>query len=226
MQLAFNFINFQTFCNMTIKTFTFNPFQENTYLVYDESGEALIIDAGCVFDAERQELKKFITDNNLTLKRIINTHLHLDHQFGNKFLFDTYDIKPEGGEEDEIQLVNVGAKARSFGFQFDEEAQQLGGYIIEKQEINVGNFSFIALHVPGHSAGSMAFYSEKESVLFSGDVLFKGSIGRSDLPGGDYATLITSITKKLLPLPDSTVVYSGHGPSTTIGYEKMYNPFL
>jgi hydroxyacylglutathione hydrolase len=211
---------------MTIKTFTFNPFQENTYLVYDETGETLIIDAGCVFDAERQQLKKFITDNNLTLKRIINTHLHLDHQFGNKFLFDTYGIKPESAKEDEFQLDNVGAKARSFGFQFDEEAQQLGGYIIENQEIKVGNFSLVALHVPGHSPGSMAFYTEKEGILFSGDVLFHSSIGRSDLPGGDYATLITSITKKLLPLPDSTVVYCGHGPFTTIGFEKKNNPFL
>lgn len=211
---------------MTIKTFTFNSFQENTYLVFDETNEAVVIDAGCISDAEKQALKKFIEDNALTLKRVINTHLHLDHQFGNKFLYNTYGILPEAGKEDEYLLENVVAQARSFGFTVDEEAQKLGGYIADQQDIKFGDSTFISLHVPGHSPGSMAFYSEKEGVLFAGDVLFRGSIGRTDLPKGDYATLILSITKKLLPLPDSTVVYSGHGSTTTIGYEKKNNPFL
>ena len=211
---------------MTIKTFTFNPFQENTYLVYDETNEAILIDAGCILETEKQLLKRFIEDNKLTLKRVINTHLHLDHQFGNKFLFNTYGIKPEAEKEDEYLLDNVINQARSFGFTVDEEAQTLGGYITENQEIKFGNSTFIALHVPGHSPGSLAFYSEKEGVLFVGDVIFRGSIGRTDLPKGDYATLILSITKKLLPLPDSTVIYSGHGPTTTIGYEKQNNPYL
>ena len=211
---------------MTIKTFTFNPFQENTYLVYDETNEAIIIDAGCILEAEKQVLKRFIEDNKLILKRVINTHLHLDHQFGNKFLYNTYGIKPEAAKEDEYLLDNVVAQAHSFGISADETAQSLGGYIIENQEIKFGNSSFIALHVPGHSPGSLAFYSQKEGVLFSGDVLFRGSIGRTDLPKGDYATLILSITKKLFPLPDSTVIYSGHGPTTTIGYEKKNNPYL
>ena len=211
---------------MTIKTFTFNPFQENTYLVYDETNEAILIDAGCILETEKQLLKRFIEDNKLTLKRVINTHLHLDHQFGNKFLYNTYGIKPEAEKEDEYLLDNVINQARSFGFTVDEEAQTLGGYITENQEIKFGNSSFIALHVPGHSPGSLAFYSKKEGVLFSGDVIFRGSIGRTDLPKGDYATLILSITQKILPLPDSTVIYSGHGPTTTIGYEKQNNPFL
>lgn len=211
---------------MTIKTFTFNPFQENTYLLFDETNEAVIVDAGCIFDAEKQALKKYIEDNNLTVKRIINTHLHLDHQFGNKFLFQTYGIKPEACLEDEFLLETVVAQARSFGFPMDEEAETLGKYIVEDQEIKFGNSSLKAIHVPGHSPGSMAFYSEKEGILISGDVLFQGSIGRTDLPKGDYATLILSITKKLLTLPDSTVVYCGHGPTTTIGSEKINNPFL
>ena len=211
---------------MTIKTFTFNPVQENTYLVYDETNEAVIIDAGCVTDTEKQALKKFIEDNGLTLKRVLNTHLHFDHQFGNKFLSDTYGIKPEACKEDEYLLDDVVAHVRSFGLDVKEEAQAIGEYIIENQEIKFGISAFIALHVPGHSPGSMAFYSEKDGVLFAGDVLFRGSIGRTDLPKGDYATLIRSITNKLLPLPDSTVVYSGHGPSTTIGFEKKNNPFL
>jgi len=211
---------------MTIKTFTFNPIQENTYLVYDETNEAVVIDAGCITDAEKNELKQFIDDNNLTLKRVLNTHLHFDHQFGNRFLYTTYGIKPEAGKEDEYLLENVVSQARSFGLSTGEEAQPLGGYITDQQEIKFGNSSFIAFHVPGHSPGSMALYAEKEGVVFSGDVLFRGSIGRTDLPKGDYATLIQSITNKLLPLPDSTVVYSGHGPSTTIGFEKKNNPFL
>ena len=211
---------------MTIKTFTFNPFQENTYLVFDETNEAILIDAGCITDAEKQLLKLFIEDSNLNLKRLINTHLHLDHQFGNKFIFNTFGIKPEACVEDEYLLENVVAQARSFGFQVEEEAQLLGGYIIENQDIKFGNSSLKAIHVPGHSPGSMAFYSEKEGVLFAGDVLFYASIGRTDLPKGDYATLILSITKKLLTLPDSTVIYSGHGPTTTIGNEKTNNPYL
>ncbi len=211
---------------MTIKTFTFNPFQENTYLLYDETNEAVVVDAGCIFEPEKQQLKKFIEDNKLTLKRIINTHLHLDHQFGNRFLYETFGLKPEACVEDEFLLEDVISKAKAFGFPMDEEAQPLGNYIIENQEINFGNSTLKAIHVPGHSPGSMAFYSEKDEVLFSGDVLFRGSIGRTDLVKGDYATLILSITRKLLPLPDLTVVYSGHGPSTTIGYEKVNNPYL
>jgi len=160
------------------------------------------------------------------LKRVLNTHLHFDHQFGNKFLFTTYGIKPEAGKEDEYLLENVIAQTRSFGMAVDEEAQSLGGYITDNQEIKFGNTTLVALHVPGHSPGHMAFYDQKDGILFAGDVLFRGSIGRTDLPKGDYATLILSITNKLLPLPDSTVVYSGHGPSTTIGFERKNNPFL
>ncbi|MBP7612349.1 MAG: MBL fold metallo-hydrolase [Paludibacter sp.] len=211
---------------MTIKTFTFNPFQENTYLVFDETNDAVIIDAGCLQAGEKQVLKRFIEDNKLTIKRVLNTHLHLDHQFGNKFLFDTYGIAPEACIEDEFLLENVVAQARSYGFPVTEEAQPLGAYITENQEINFGNSSLKAIHAPGHSPGSMVLYSEKDGVMFAGDVLFQGSIGRTDLPKGDYASLILAITKKLLVLPDSTVVYCGHGPSTTIGYEKKNNPYL
>ena len=211
---------------MTIKTFTFNPFQENTYLVFDETNEAVIIDAGCLQAGEKQVLTRFIEDNKLTLKRVLNTHLHLDHQFGNKFLFDTYGIAPEACIEDEFLLENVVAQARSYGFPVTEEAQPLGDYITENQEITFGNSSLKAIHAPGHSPGSMVLYSEKDGVMFAGDVLFQGSIGRTDLPKGDYASLILAITKKLLVLPDSTVVYCGHGPSTTIGYEKKNNPYL
>lgn len=212
---------------MTIKTFTFNPFQENTYLIYDDTKEAVIIDAGCITNAEKSLLKKFIEENKLTLKKVINTHLHLDHQFGNKFLFDTYGLKPQAHQEDEFLLDSVIAQARSYGFPIeDEKAQTLGGYIADNDEIKFGNSSLRAIHVPGHAPGHLAFYAENDGVLFAGDVLFRGSIGRTDLPKGDYATLIQSITKKLLTLPDSTVVYCGHGPTTTIESEKVNNPYL
>lgn len=211
---------------MTVKTFTFGPFQENTYLVFDETKEAVIIDAGCLFDAEKRMLIRYIDDNQLILKRIINTHLHLDHQFGNKFLSETFKILPEACIEDEFLLKNIADQAKIFGLTINDSAQQLGAYIINNQKIRFGNSEFIALHVPGHSPGSMAFFAEKEAILFAGDVLFRGSIGRTDLPKGDYATLIRSISDTLLTLPDDTLVYSGHGPTTTIGFERANNPYL
>lgn len=211
---------------MTIKMFTFNPFQENTYLIYDETNEAAIVDCGCLHDHEKKALNDYISNNGLTLKRVLNTHLHLDHQFGNKFLYDTYGLKPEACIDDEFLLENVVNQARMFGLPINEEAQMLGAYIVDNQEIKFGNTLLKSIHCPGHSPGSMVLYNEADGVMFVGDVLFHGSIGRTDLPKGDYATLINSITTRLLPLPDSTVVYSGHGPSTTIGNEKKQNPYL
>ena len=211
---------------MTIKSFVFSPFQENTYIVYDETNEAVIIDPGCYDDAEKQELSKFIATNKLQVKRLLNTHLHIDHQFGNRFVVETYGLKPEVCKEDEFLLERIQDQYQMFGLKMEAKAQELGEYIIENQIIKFGNSEFISLFVPGHSPGSMAFYSEENAIVFSGDVLFRGSIGRTDLPGGDYAQLIQSIQHNLLILPDSTVVYSGHGPSTTIGYEKLNNPYL
>lgn len=211
---------------MKIKIFTFNPIQENTYVVHDETSEAIVIDAGCYYDNEKQQLQSYINNNGLKLKRVINTHLHFDHQFGNKFLFDTYGIAPEAHKEDEFLLERVVAKAMIFGLPIQEDAQTIGSYIEENQEIKFGNTTLKSIHVPGHCPGHLAFYAEKEKVLFAGDVLFRGSIGRTDLERGDYATLIKNITEKLLILPDETVVYPGHGPSTTIGAEKTSNPYL
>lgn len=211
---------------MTIKTFTFNPFQENTYLIYDETGEAAVIDAGCYNETEKQLIKNYLADNNLVLKKVLNTHLHIDHQFGNKFLFETYGLKPEASKEDEFLLENIAEQLRMFGLPAGEGVQNIGSYIEDNQVIKVGYITLKAIHVPGHSPGSMCLYAEKDGVLFAGDVLFRGSIGRTDLPKGDYATLINAITERLLPLPNETVVYSGHGPTTTIGNEKQQNPYL
>ena len=211
---------------MTVKIFTFNPFQENTYLVYDDTKEAIVIDCGCIIDYEKKAFKQYIADNELNIVKVINTHLHLDHQFGNRFLFETYNIAPVAHAEDEFLLENVKSQGAMFGIPLKEEAQTLSGYIEDNQIFTFGSTSFKALHVPGHSPGSVAFYFENENAVFVGDVLFKSSIGRTDLPKGDYATLIRSIQNRLLPLPDSTIVYSGHGPTTTIGEEKVNNPYL
>ena len=210
---------------MNIKIFTFSPFQENTYVVYDDTNEAIIIDAGALFEPEKQQLKKFLEDNNLTLKRVLNTHLHLDHQFGNQFIYDTYGIAPEAHEADHFLLDTYELQTQAYGFPTGP-AQPLKRNIQDNEKIIFGNTELTAIHVPGHSPGSLAYYNEKDGVLFSGDVLFLESIGRTDLPGGDHATLIRGITNRLFTLPDNTVVYPGHGDSTTIGYEKVHNPFL
>lgn len=211
---------------MEVKVFQFNPFQQNTLLVWDETQEAVIIDAGMFFKQEKQQIKQFIEHNQLKLVRVLNTHLHLDHQFGNKFLFDTYGIMPEVGKDDEFLLDSMPFFIRKWGLPYFEGSQPIGKYITDNQEIKFGNTTFIALHTPGHSPGSHSFYCKEAGVVFVGDVLFKGSIGRTDLEQGDYATLIRSIENRLFTLPDETIVYNGHGPTTTIGEEKQFNPFL
>lgn len=211
---------------MNIKSFTFNLLQENTFLIWDETKEAVVIDAGMMFDQEKQLIKNFIEQNDLTLKRVLNTHLHLDHQFGNKFLFDTYNIAPEAGQEDEFLLAKVHEAAQRWGLPYTEPVQKIGSYITDNQEIKFGNTTFVALHTPGHSPGSHSFYCKEANAVFVGDVLFKRSIGRTDFERGDFDTLINSIEERLFTLPEDTIVYNGHGPTTTIGEEKQYNPFL
>ena len=211
---------------MNVKVFPFNPLQENTFLIWDETNEAAVIDAGMLFEREKEQLKRFIEENKLKLKRVLNTHLHLDHQFGNKFLFDTYGVMPEAGADDEFLLDTVQFSAKNWGLPYLEPVQRPGSYLVDNQKIAFGNTTLTALHTPGHSPGSHSLYNKEAGVVFVGDVLFNGSIGRTDFVRGDYATLISSIEGKLLTLPDDTVVYSGHGPETTIGAEREFNPFL
>jgi glyoxylase-like metal-dependent hydrolase (beta-lactamase superfamily II) len=211
---------------MQVKTFIFNPFMENTFVVFDETHEAAIIDCGCIYENEESELKRFIDDNKLTVKYLLNTHLHLDHQFGNHFAAQTFGVLPLAHKEDEPKIAQLSMQAKMFGVPNKVAEQELGGYLSENDELKIGNFTLKVLHIPGHSQGHLCFYSEKDGALFAGDVLFAGSIGRTDLPGGNYEQLITGIKSKLLPLPENTVVYCGHGNSTTIGEEKQHNPFL
>jgi hydroxyacylglutathione hydrolase len=208
-----------------IKAFTFNPFQENTYLLYDDTKECIIIDPGCYTDAERNTLVKFITDNQLKPVKLINTHCHIDHVLGNKFIAEHYDLVLEMHEADLPTLLAVPSYAGTFGIEAAPSPEP-GLYLEEGDIVKFGNTELKVLFTPGHSAGSISFYSEVDETVIVGDVLFMQSIGRTDLPGGDYDTLIKSIQTKLFTLPDVTKVYPGHGPATAIGLEKMNNPFF
>jgi glyoxylase-like metal-dependent hydrolase (beta-lactamase superfamily II) len=210
---------------MQIYKFEFNQIIENTYLIQDETNNAAIIDCGAFFPEEKVQLARFIEKNQLELCRLLNTHLHLDHTFGNHFIYETYDILPEYNRSEE-SMPSQKEQAVNFGIIINDNDLCAANYIEDGDIITVGTIKLKALLIPGHSPGSLCFYSEKDGCVFSGDVLFHGSIGRSDLWGGDLERLISGIGEKLLTLPDDTVVYPGHGPSTTIGNEKKNNPYL
>lgn len=208
-----------------IKQFVFSPIQENTYVIYNETGECCIVDPGCYFGNERNELKEFIQESGLSPKYLLNTHCHLDHVFGNKFIHATYGLIPHVHEK-EVPVLNRAAEAGvMWGMPFDNYQGDLI-FLREGDTIRLGEDAFKILFTPGHSPGSIAFYCEAQKFILGGDVLFRRSIGRTDLPGGDFDTLINSIRQQLFTLPDDVTVYSGHGPETTIGYEKVNNPFL
>lgn len=210
---------------LQIASMTFNPFQENTYVLYDESGSCVIVDPGCYEPDEQQELKTFVTDNNLRVVQLINTHCHIDHVLGNEFVKQTYGVGLYIHKLDEPVLRSVSAYAPNYGFN-QYQAATVDGYLEEGGEISFGNSRLSILFVPGHAPGHIAFYSAESRAVISGDVLFYNSIGRTDLPGGNFETLEASIRKKLYTLPDDTRVYPGHGPETSIGFEKRTNPFV
>ena len=209
---------------MTIKQFVFNAFSENTYVVYDNTGECIIIDPGCFDQDEKNELKQFISDNNLTVKKLVNTHCHVDHVLGNFFVKQTYGVNLYIHKEDLPTLKSNEVVAPLYGFQGFEQVSA-DEFLEENDEVKFGNSSLKVLFVPGHAPGHIALVNEQEKICISGDVLFQQSIGRTDLPGGDFDTLINSIHKKLFALPDDTKVFCGHGPVTNIGFEKLYNPY-
>ncbi len=211
---------------MKIKSFTFNPFQENTYVVYDDTKECIIIDPGCYTDKERDELRRFITSEGLKPVKLINTHCHIDHVLGNKFTSELWDLELYMHKEDLPLLENAGNIGKMYGFEDYEGSPYPKHFLAQDDTLTFGESSFKILFTPGHAPGHICLYSKENNLLIAGDVLFNGSIGRTDLPGGDYNTLIKSIKTKLLPLDENTIVYCGHGPSTSIGKEKMSNPFL
>jgi hydroxyacylglutathione hydrolase len=210
---------------MEIYKLVFSPIQVNTYILADSSGDCAIIDCGCYDDAEFMKLTKFIEDKDLNPVLLLNTHCHLDHIFGNGFMLEKYGLLSHFSELEEPNRRNGPKHALMFGLEM-EEPPSAESFIEHNQLTGFGNISLKALHVPGHTAGSLAFYSETDNCVFTGDALFAGSIGRSDLPGGDFNTLITAIKSHLLTLPGDTVVYSGHGPETTIEKESRTNPYL
>ncbi|MFK8101624.1 MAG: MBL fold metallo-hydrolase [Saprospiraceae bacterium] len=209
-----------------VANFSFNPFQENTYILYDDTKECIIIDPGCYTAAERTQLKEFITEAGLKPVRLINTHCHIDHVFGNKFVADTYGLTLEIHQGELVVLEAMEMVCRQYGIPDIQISPAPGKYLAAGDEIKFGNSSLKALYTPGHSPASLSFYCEESNFVIAGDVLFQNSIGRTDLPGGDMNTLLTSIRQQLFPLPDDVRVYPGHGPATTIGYEKANNPFL
>jgi glyoxylase-like metal-dependent hydrolase (beta-lactamase superfamily II) len=211
---------------MKIKQFEFNPIRENTYVVYDETKECAIIDAGCFYPEEKMELLEYILDNDLVVKHLLNTHLHFDHVFGNVFVEERLGLLTKANPEDEFLLDKMSVQMKMFGFPQEVSKPKIGEYIHENDVITFGNQELVVLEVPGHSPGSVVFYSRKGQSLFGGDVLFRGSIGRTDLEGGSFEQLVSGIRNKLFVLPPDTTVYSGHGPATTIGYEQKNNPYL
>lgn len=208
-----------------LKTFTFNPFQQNSYLVYDDENTAYLFDAGNSTNSENQILKNFIEEKRLNLKRFLLTHAHIDHILGARFIFDTYGLLPEMHEAEIFFIDRMKQSADMYGINC-EQAPMPEKFIKEGDKIQLGKYEFDCIFTPGHSPGSISFYNAENKLLLGGDVLFRGSIGRSDLPLGDHDTLIRSIKEKLLILGDEVKVYSGHGPGTTIGFEKLNNPFL
>jgi hydroxyacylglutathione hydrolase len=211
---------------MKIKTFQFNDFQENTYLLIDEgSNECVIVDPGCNGTEEQKKLSTFIDDNNLTPVRLVNTHCHIDHILGNAFVSKKYNL-PLEAHAGEVPVLLAGHRTASmYGIPY-ETSPDIALFLDESQQILFGVQKLSILFTPGHSPASICFYNETSGQLIAGDVLFHMSIGRTDLPGGDYDTLIGNITQKLWPLPDETAVYPGHGIPTTIGFEKKHNPFF
>ncbi len=212
---------------MKIKTFEFNPLGVNTYVLYDRTGECIVVDASCFFSDENKLLLNFILDNNLVVKHLVNTHLHFDHIFGVNFLASQFGLKLLVHRDDIVLLENLSQQLQLFGFNTNVDYRpEIGGFLAENDVVSFGEQQLKVLHVPGHSPGSIVFYNEKEKLALVGDVLFNGSIGRTDLLEGSFEQLTEGIRTKLFTFPDDTEVYPGHGPKTTIGQERRYNPFV
>lgn len=207
---------------MKVETFTFNAFQENTSVVYQGS-DAVIVDPGCYDRSEQVALNQFITSNGLTVHAILNTHCHLDHIFGNAFCVDTFQVDLITHKEELFTLGLAERSAQMYGFPGFEPSPEPTRFVEDKEVIQFGELHFEVIFAPGHSIGHIAFYNAENDVLIGGDILFKGSFGRTDLPGGSMEILKKSIHERMFTLPESTVVYPGHGPTTTIGEEKRTN---
>lgn len=208
-----------------IEIFMVSPFQENTYLLYDNTQKAIIFDPGFYDTTEQQKLIDFVQEKQLIIKKVINTHCHIDHIYGNAFVKKQFGVELYINQNDEFLLQMAQQQCDLFGLNPIENTTP-EHYLTEKDTIKFGESELKIIHVPGHSPGSLVFYNETQKFLICGDVLFNGSIGRSDLPQGNQKLLVSSIKNKLLLLDNETIVFPGHGPHTTIGDEKKHNPFL
>ena len=212
---------------MKVAIFTFSLFGINTYVVYDPTTlECAIIDPGMMGREEEEAMDKFISRNNLKVTNLINTHLHIDHVVGDRYVREHFGVKVKAHKDDAVLGERLQEQARMFGIPEKFDGVEISEYLKDGDVIRIGEGELKVIHVPGHSQGSIALYDEKDGFMIAGDILFAGSIGRTDLPGGNHEQLISGIKSKLLSLPDNTVVYPGHGPSTTIGAERYSNPFL
>lgn len=213
---------------MNIRDFQFNMFAVNTYVIWDSStGEGAIVDPGMTSRHDCETIDHFIKDNNIGIKYLLNTHLHLDHTLGNEYIEETYNVKAHANIEDSFLGKNRAAQARMFGLNIPAPAPlEIQHNISDSTRLYLSHEEIDVIHVPGHSPGSVSFYFPESDFVITGDALFCNGIGRSDLPGGNHKDLVTSIISKLFTLPANTIVYPGHGPSTTIGYEKQHNPYL
>lgn len=209
-----------------LQRFTFNPYGENTYVLYDETQEAIIIDPGMMTGAEQNQLVDFIQAQQLKPVTLLNTHCHIDHVLGNKFVFDQWGLKPQFHKGELPVLEAVVAYAPQMGIPY-EVSPLPDDFLPESGSVQFGNSTLTIFFVPGHSPAHLCFYAKEEQFLIGGDVLFYQSIGRTDLPGGNHQLLLDKIKSELFQnLPDECVVYPGHGPETHIGFEKLHNPFL
>lgn len=211
--------------DMEIHKLVFSPIEVNTYILEDDSGNCAIIDCGCYDEDEFSELEGFLKKRSLIPVLLLNTHCHLDHIFGNKFMLEKYNLRTWCSELDEPNRKMAPQHAAIFGLKMDIPPEP-AGFIKDGEVFRFGTIEIRALLVPGHTTGSLAYYFQKEKCVFTGDALFAGSIGRSDLPGGSHETLLRSIREKLFTLPSETVVYSGHGETTDIKTEMRYNPYF
>ncbi|MDR0546528.1 MAG: MBL fold metallo-hydrolase [Dysgonamonadaceae bacterium] len=210
---------------MHIKRFEVNQVCENTYLLYDETHEAALIDCGTSNEAENAQIQSFIDSNGLKLKYLLNTHLHFDHALGNHFIYKTYGIKPQYHAAEE-NMPGIAKQAIFFGIPVHYEPVRAEYFLKENDEIHFGNTVLKVLHTPGHSPGSLSYYCAADACVFTGDALFRHDIGRTDLWGGDEATLITAIKTRLLTLPPQTKIFAGHGAASTVAEEIELNPYI
>ncbi|MGO1243537.1 MAG: MBL fold metallo-hydrolase [Sphingobacterium sp.] len=210
---------------LQVHSFVFNAFQENTYIVYQEKGECAIFDPGMSNAEEENALVAYITEQQLTPTALYNTHCHVDHVLGNHFIHEQYGLLPQMHEGEVPVLVAVQNIAPAYGFRY-EVSPIPETFLVEGDRVQIGSYDFQILFVPGHSPAHIAFYCADQKILICGDVLFRGSIGRTDLPGGNHELLLKNIKSKVYTLDPETTVYPGHGPSTNVGVEKQTNPFI